>query len=68
MPALSSMNVWKAGQKIVEKFENLLGVLSVYLEGAVYGPEVSIINFEMILVDVHHKLIQSLIHFGFQLY
>ena len=62
------MNVWKAGQKVVEQVENFFGVLFVNVESALYRSSISIGACEFVPINVRDKLIQSLRHFGFQVH
>jgi hypothetical protein len=59
--------VRKAGQEILEKFENLLEVGFVKFEGAVESFSVVFVNFEMETIEVWNAAIHMLGHLSLEL-
>ena len=62
MTAFAFRHVRKAGQEILEKFENLLEVGFVEFEGAVESFSVVFVDFEMEMIEVWNAAIHTLGH------
>ena len=67
MMAFAFRHVGKAGQKIFEKFENLLEVGFVQFEGAVESFSVVFVDFEMETIEVWNAAIHTLGHLSLEL-
>ena len=67
MTALAFRHMRKAGQEILEKFEDLLEVGFVKFEGAVESFPVVFVNFEVEPIEVWNAAIHTLGHLSLEL-
>jgi hypothetical protein len=59
---LSFWHVWKAGQKILEKFENLVDVRLAQFKSAVECSPIVLVQVEFEMIQVWNAAIHSLDH------